>query len=145
MKKIDRKNGWQKGFSLIELLIVMVILGIISAMGIPLLKKAKLKTENTAALQTTRTMSQAQVSFFAGRSRYARLNELNAEFNNTLGTNANNSIQRGSFTYTMSPAYQTDADLKTNYEFFVTRTAEAAELPYVIKVSGSGEIVQITP
>lgn len=145
MESINKKIKAEQGFSLIELLIVVVIIGLISTIGIPLLRKAKLKSENTAALQTTRVMSQAQINFFASNGRYARLNELNAYNNNLFGKTVLDTIQRGSFSYTLTPAYQTDADLKNNFELLMTRTLESSELPYVIKISSTGEIVQITP
>lgn len=135
----------QDGFSLIELLIVIVILGIIASIGIPTFNKAKLTAENKAAMQTTRVMTQAQVHFFSENSRFASLSELNTENDNKFGTTSADTILRGGFTYTMSPDFQTVEELKQNYEFVVSRTTSAAELPYVVKVDSTGEIVQITP
>ena len=65
----------QKGFSLIELLIVVVIMGIISAFSIPYLKKAKYAAENAAIYSTTKIMSKEELNFFVQKSRYARLND----------------------------------------------------------------------
>jgi prepilin-type N-terminal cleavage/methylation domain-containing protein len=135
----------KKGFSLIELLIVITIVGIIASIGIPLYAKAKYSAENSAALRAIRVLSQAQVSYFTQNSRYARLNELNVATGNNFGTTSGQTVLRGSFTYSMSPDYQTDADLKTNYEMIATRTSNADQLPYVIKVTSTGQIVQITP
>ena len=135
----------QKGFSLIELLVVITIVGIIASIGIPLYAKAKYSAENSAALRAIRVLSQAQVSYFTQNARYARLNELNAATGNNFGTTSGQNVLRGSFTYSMSPDYQTDTDLKTNYEMIATRTSNADQLPYVIKVTSTGQIVQITP
>jgi prepilin-type N-terminal cleavage/methylation domain-containing protein len=135
----------QQGFSLVELLIVVAIIGIIASIGIPLFSKAKYSAENTAALQMTRLMSQAQVSYFSRNSRYARLNELNNSAEGSFGTLSGANIQRGSFLYSMSPDFQTDADLRTGYEVIATRTLAADQLPYVIKINASGQIVQLTP
>lgn len=138
-------NHTQKGFSLIELLIVVVIIGIIASIGIPLFTKAKYSAENTSALQTTRLLSQAQISYFSQNSRYARLNELNSANADRFGVTVSETLRQGSFTFTMSPDYQTDNELKENYEFIVSRTTDAAQLPYVAKVTATGEIIQITP
>ena len=138
------KNS-QKGFSLIELLVVITIVGIIASIGVPLYMKAKYAAENSAALRGIRVLSQAQISYFTQYGRYARLNELNTASGNNFGTNSGESVLRGSFTYTMSPDYQTDADLKSNYEMLATRTMNADQLPYVLKVNSTGQIVQITP
>lgn len=135
----------QKGFSLIELLVVITIVGIIASIGIPLYGKAKFSAENSAALRAIRVLSQAQISYFTANGRYAKLNELNTSMGSNFGTTSGETVLRGSFTYSMSPDYQTAADLKTNYEMIATRTSNADQLPYVIKVTSTGQIVQITP
>lgn len=138
-------NHTQKGFSLIELLVVVVIIGVIASIGIPLFRKAKYAAENTSAMQTTRVISQAQISYFSQNSRYARLNELNTANADRFGVTVADTLRQGSFTFTMSPDYQTDSELKENYEFIVSRTTEVTQLPYVAKVTATGEIIQITP
>lgn len=135
----------QKGFSLIELLIVVTILGIITSIGVPLFAKAKYSAENRAALSGIRVLSQAQITYFSQNARFARLDELNNSLGGNFGRVNGQALIRGSFTYSMNPDYQTDADLKSNYEMIVTRTMNADQLPYVAKVTSTGQIVQITP
>ena len=135
----------QKGFSLIELLIVVVIVGILTAFSIPYLKKAKYATENAAVFATIRIMSKEQLNFFVTRSRYARLDELNTLQSNGFGATVSNTIKRGNFTFSMSPANPTDLQLKTDYNIIATKTTDSSDVPYVISVSSTGEIVQITP
>lgn len=135
----------QKGFSLIELLVVVVIIGIIAAIGIPLFQKAKYAAENGAIFATTRIISQEQMAFYSQNSRYARLDEINATRGNGLGTTSGNTILRGNFTFTMSPPTPTNNDLNQDFTVIATKTTDAVEVPYQVSVSASGEIVQLIP
>jgi type IV pilus assembly protein PilA len=55
----------QRGFSLIELLIVVAIILVIAAIGIPSFLAAKIAANESAAVQETRSISTAQVAYLS--------------------------------------------------------------------------------
>ncbi len=138
-----KKNN-QTGFSLIELLLVVAIVGIISAIAVPNFLRAKVAAENAAAISDLRRMSSEQIAFYTQKQRYARLDELNAQTNGTLGTWNAPYINRGNYTYSLNPATPTNAQLVSAYNLIATRSSVLPE-PYVFSVDQTGIITQITP
>jgi type IV pilus assembly protein PilA len=71
----------QRGFSLIELLIVVAIIGIIAAIAVPKLLVAQQAARETAAFTEVQTLGKSQILYSStrGRGKYGDLSALGAQ------------------------------------------------------------------
>jgi len=139
-------NRKEKGFSLVELLLVVVIIGIIASLAVPALQKAKVAAENGATFGTLRAIGSTQVNFFSQFGRFGRLTELNPIMGGGIGTlSPPSQIVRGKyFVFEMTPLNPTDAELKDSY-IITARRAVSTDAIYQYEINQTGEIRQIFP
>ena len=139
-------NKAERGFSLIELLLVVVTIGIVAAIAVPNLQMTVRMAENGQTFATLRSISSTQVGYFSTNSRFARLPELNNILSGSLGSPSGpNDVLRGKFVLSMTPAAPTDLELKSGYTITATRNLANENTSYVYELTQSGEIRQILP
>ena len=81
--KIRNQNSKQ-GFTLLELLMVVLIIGILAAIALPQYRKAVAKAELAQIIDITKTLKQAQERYFLTNNKYAaNINGLDITTGNT--------------------------------------------------------------
>jgi type IV pilus assembly protein PilA len=90
----------RKGFTIIELLIVVVILGLLASIAIPKLAATKDKTKMASVKNDLRNTMTAQEAYFADYSTFGNLSQLQAASNYNLSTGNTGTVTGVSNGYT---------------------------------------------
>jgi len=134
-------NKNEKGFSIVELLVVCVVIGIIASIAIPYLKKGVDTSQNGNMFATLRAVSSTQVAFFSVNSRFGKLSELNNIMSGQLGSSSGNELLRGKFILSMVPPAPSDTELKDGFIILAKRDVVGEDEVVTYRLTQTGEII----
>jgi prepilin-type N-terminal cleavage/methylation domain-containing protein len=136
-------NKGQKGFSLLELLIVVAIILIIATIAIPSLLRSRQAANESSAVAELRTINTAQITYLSSaQGNYGDITQLvsagllDSRFNGTLsGYQFNITASAGDYTATAVPAspsngrygYYSTPDAVIRYSTTATLAPSAAQ------------------
>jgi type IV pilus assembly protein PilA len=135
------KRTDQSGFSLIELLIVVVVIGVVAALAVPAFQKGIRAAENGSTFAVMRSIGSSQVMFFSQNNRFAKLGELQTMMGNGIGVTTGDSVVRGPYVFELTTP---EDQLGTRYVITATRTT-VNETVYKYELNQSGKIRRLLP
>ena len=132
------KTKGEQGFSIIEILVVCVVIGLIASIAIPHLQKALRAAENGNMEASLKSMGSTQTSFIGQNTRYGRLAEINTIMSGAMGTTSGADLVRGRYVLSMVPPVPTDAELRSTYTITATRNIAGEGIIYVYELTPGG-------
>ncbi|MFZ1701868.1 MAG: prepilin-type N-terminal cleavage/methylation domain-containing protein [Pyrinomonadaceae bacterium] len=139
------KEKREKGFSIIEVLVVCAIIGIVASIAIPHLQKAIRAAEVGNTFATLRSVASTEMGYYSQNGRFARITEVNNIMSGGIGTPAGNEVNRGKFVFAMVPGAPTDLELRDGFTMTATRNVATEGVTYVFELTQAGEIRQVLP
>ena len=126
----------QKGFSLIELLIVVAIILIIAAIAIPNLLRARIAANESSAVASVRTLNTAQISYNSAFPTVGFSSSLTSLAGTCTGTNAPTSTSACLIDNTLGGAATTST--KSGYTFTLSGVSGTPAATYQFSATPVG-------
>lgn len=139
------KKSNERGFSLIELLVVVVVIGLLASIAVPYLQRAIRSSQAGNAYATMRSVATTQTGYYSQTNRFARVTEANNIMSGGIGTQIGSEVHRGRFIFAMVPANPTDAELRESFTMTATRSDPGEGVTYLYELTQSGTIRQVLP
>ena len=140
MTKLSKKEA---GFSLMELLIVVAMIGIIASISMTAFVDAKTAAGKSAAVAQLRSMYSTQQNYHIQNLRFANITELAATQNGGYGTVSSNKLSNGRYTYEMVPTIPTASSLSQTFTMEANGYDNAQTLKF--QITERGNITQLLP
>lgn len=127
--RLQRRRARQRGFSLIELLIVIAIILIILSIALPQMSKSRMNAQEMAAIREVQTINQAQIQY---QSQFGQF----ATSLSQLGPPASTGAAEGPEAAGLIPASLASGSA-SGYNFTITPNAQGYGISAVPKQFGS--------
>lgn len=130
MCKNKKAKCLKKGFTLVEVLVVVVIIGVLAAISYPIFSKAILKARATEAVNLLETVKKKQVNYYANKAAQSEGAYMTMEqLNKSPITNSSQSLDGDS--------------LKVNEKYYLSSAGNGAQVAYK-KTSSSSPLFTLS-